>query len=79
MPALVIVALVFLCVVDSLTAERLAKRLSRIPRSVLPTSSSERSPDSFSKVSILPRRFSRPSMYFALDRAASVVAHKRHV
>lgn len=44
-----------------------ARRLSKVPRSVCPLSSSERSPASLSRCSIRPSLFSRPSMYFALS------------
>ena len=43
-----------------------ASRCSNVPRSVLSPSSSLSRPDSLSNDSIRPRRFSRPSMYFAL-------------
>lgn len=43
-----------------------AKRFSRVPRSVLPASSSDSKPDILRSDSILPNRFSRPSIYFAL-------------
>lgn len=49
------------------------KRFSSVPRSVLPSSSSERSPDSRSRLSMRPRRFSSPSMYLALDFHVSSV------
>ena len=39
---------------------------SSVPKSVLSSSSLPNSPESFSRDSILPRRFSSPSMYFAL-------------
>lgn len=44
-----------------------ARRFSKVPRSVLPASSSLKSPDMRSRDSMRPRRFSRPSMYFALS------------
>jgi hypothetical protein len=68
LPALELAANGFLTVLESLGlgADRLASRFSNAPKSVLPTSSSDRRPDSFSNVSILPNRFSRPSMYLAL-------------
>lgn len=44
-----------------------ASRFSRVPRSVLPPSSSERSPDIRKSASIRPSRFSSPSMYLALQ------------
>ncbi len=43
-----------------------ANRFSSVPRSVLPPSSSESRPDSFRRDSILPNRFSKPSIYLAL-------------
>lgn len=43
-----------------------ARRFSRVPRSVLPASSSERRPDILRSDSMRPSRFSRPSIYFAL-------------
>lgn len=42
------------------------RRFSSVPRSVLPSSSSERRPDSLNRLSMRPRRFSSPSMYLAL-------------
>ncbi len=43
-----------------------ARRFSRVPRSVLPASSSDNRPDMRNRDSIRPSRFSRPSMYLAL-------------
>ena len=43
-----------------------ASLFSNVPRSVFPHSSSFTSPDRLRRASILPRRFSKPSMYFAL-------------
>lgn len=50
------------------TAARFSEsRFSKVPRSVRPSSSSERSPDSLRRLSMRPRRFSSPSMYLALQ------------
>lgn len=46
-------------------------RFSSVPKSVRPSSSSERSPDSLSRLSMRPRRFSSPSIYFALQLSVS--------
>lgn len=43
-----------------------ASLFSSVPRSVLPTSSSERRPESFNNDSMRPNLFSRPSIYLAL-------------
>ena len=48
-----------------------ASRFSSVPRSVLPASSSVKRPDIFNNDSILPSRFSRPSMYFALPSSVN--------
>lgn len=48
-------------------------RFSKVPRSVRPSSSSERSPDSLRRLSIRPRRFSSPSIYFALQTISAEV------
>ena len=45
-----------------------AKRFSKVPRSVRPASSSVNRPDIFNNDSMRPRRFSSPSMYFALQK-----------
>lgn len=45
-----------------------ARRFSKVPRSVLPASSSVNRPDMRRRDSMRPRRFSKPSMYFALDQ-----------
>lgn len=45
---------------------RSASLFSNVPKSVFPLSSSERRPDSRRSDSMRPRRFSKPSMYFAL-------------
>ena len=49
-----------------LPIDRSASLFSSVPRSVLPSSSSEISPESLSRDSMRPRRFSKPSMYLAL-------------
>lgn len=51
---------------------RSASRFSRVPKSVFPLSSSERRPESRRSDSMRPRRFSRPSMYFALRQGPRV-------
>ena len=52
----------------SLEKDRSARRFSSVPRSVFPPSSCDKRPESRSSDSILPNRFSSPSMYLALDR-----------
>ena len=46
---------------------RSASRFSSVPRSVFPLSSSDKSPDNRKSDSIRPKRFSRPSIYLALQ------------
>ena len=53
----------------SLAKDRSARRFSSVPRSVFPPSSCDKRPESRNSDSILPSRFSNPSMYFALDRS----------
>jgi len=49
------------------------------PRSLRPASSSEISPDTFNNCSMRPRRFSRPSMYFALSAWLAFCVIRRRV
>lgn len=51
-----------------------ANRFSKVPRSVLPSSSSESRPDRRKSDSMRPRRFSSPSIYLALGESA----HRSH-
>lgn len=57
---------------------RSASRFSNVPRSVLPPSSSDKRPDKRNSDSMRPRRFSRPSMYFALYRICQFKKHMRN-
>jgi hypothetical protein len=48
-----------------------ANLFSNVPRSVAPASSSDRRPDKRKRDSMRPRRFSSPSIYFALQHSQS--------
>lgn len=66
-----------LAAVGSLDEAFSARRFSRVPRSVLPASSSVSRPDMRKRDSMRPRRFSRPSMYFALQQVLGVERRRR--
>lgn len=50
-----------------------ASCFSRVPRSVLPPSFSDKSPDSRRRDSMRPNRFSRPSIYLALEAPSILI------
>ena len=53
-----------------------SRRRSSVARSVLPSSSSGRTPDRRMRDSMRARRFSRPSMYLALEAVSLVSRHR---